>query len=161
MSPHWEEGEEKDDQTGVSLWKTKSWTYFTMLKGPCQPNRLPKGKGCHRWIDLEIVIQTKFSFFSGMVGSTGVNGTDDSDELMRKLRALWDFQRRSATSFQDLLVLLVWQWDIRPINRTKWDTSNILSVVSPYTNRRLCDNCTNHTSIWTSKTQNTGQLEES
>ena len=27
-------------------------------------------------------------FFSGMVGSTGVNGTDDSDELMRKLRAL-------------------------------------------------------------------------
>ena len=30
-----------------------------------------------------------FSFnYSGMVGSTGVNGTDDSDELMRKLRAL-------------------------------------------------------------------------
>ena len=28
------------------------------------------------------------SYFSGMVGSTGVNGTDDSDELMRKLRAL-------------------------------------------------------------------------
>jgi len=25
---------------------------------------------------------------TGMVGSTGVNGTDDSDELMRKLRAL-------------------------------------------------------------------------
>ena len=61
--------------------------------------------------------------------------------------------------------LLVSWWDseihIRPIMRTKWDTFNFLSVVSPYTNRRLCDNCTNHTSIWTSKTQNRGQLEES
>ena len=34
-----------------------------------------------------------------MVGSTGVNGTDDSDELMRKLRALWSCQRKSLAMF--------------------------------------------------------------
>jgi len=45
-------------------------------------------------------------------------------------------------------------------NQVRHNT-NFLSVVSPYTNRRLCDKCTNHASIWTFKTQNIGQLEES
>ena len=101
----------------------------TIFQGSCQPSGLPKGKRCHRWISFSSIwalywssfvsssnFHKLFSFnYSGMVGSTGVNGTDDSDELMRKLRALWNYQKKRVAIFLGVCwylfrYLQMWHW---------------------------------------------------
>ena len=112
-----------------------AWTCFYIWAG-CNniPGVLPakwatKGKEMSQvnflFVDLSPVLvlfcfffkfHKLFSFnYSGMVGSTGVNGTDDSDELMRKLRALWNYQKKRVAIFLGVCwylfrYLQMWRW---------------------------------------------------